>query len=196
MSITKVCTKCGVDKALTEFYAKKTAGDGRVSSCKECCKAQQNQYREENKETVKASQLRFRRDNQDKVSAWGREYYSKNKERIREAQSKYQDDNREELYKMNKKYRQSTEGKAVRNALGAKRRAQKLQATPAWADQDAIKAIYAEAQRLQETLGIEFHIDHIVPLQGELVCGLHVESNLQVIPAILNLKKSNKFKVQ
>ena len=89
----------------------------------------------------------------------------------------------------------SSDNRDRKNAHKARRRSAKLKATPEWADQDAIKVIYAEAQRLQDLLGIEFHIDHIVPLQGELVCGLHVENNLQVIPATLNLKKSNKFKV-
>ena len=88
------------------------------------------------------------------------------------------------------------ENKGPRNAINAKRRARKLQATPAWADQEAIKAIYAEARRLEDVLGIPMHCDHVVPLQGELVCGLHVETNLQVIPAALNVRKSNKFKVQ
>ena len=90
----------------------------------------------------------------------------------------------------------ASENKGKKNAHTAKRRAQKLQATPVWADHGAIEALYTDAQRVQDLLGIEMHIDHIIPLQGELVCGLHVESNLQVIPAILNLKKSNKFKVQ
>jgi hypothetical protein len=121
-------------------------------------------------------------------------YYQDNKEEHRKKQQIWRENNQERNRYL--KARHKRENRGAYNAHSAKRRAQKLQATPAWADQDAIKAIYAEAQRLQETLGIEFHIDHIVPLQGELVCGLHVESNLQVIPAILNLKKSNKFKVQ
>jgi len=88
------------------------------------------------------------------------------------------------------------DNKGVVNAYANKRRTQKLHATPAWADEEVIKEIYSEAQRLQEALGIDLHVDHIIPLQGELVCGLHVASNLQVIPAALNVRKSNKFKVQ
>lgn len=89
-----------------------------------------------------------------------------------------------------------TDNAALNNTHGAKRRATKLKATPSWADQKAITAIYKESRRLQDLLGIPMHIDHVVPLQGELVCGLHVETNLAIIPAALNLRKSNKFKVQ
>jgi len=194
MSATKVCKKCGVDKALTEYYSKKIAYDGKTPRCKECIKANQTKYRKENKETVQASQLRFRQENKEKVRKWGQEYYIKNKERIRDYHLEYVTANRQELYQKNREWKKKNRGAC--NAAEARRRAQKIQATPAWADQAAIKSLYEEAKRLQDLLGIEFHIDHVLPLQGELVCGLHVETNLQVVPATLNMKKSNKFKVE
>jgi len=121
-------------------------------------------------------------------------YYYKHRDRLITDAKNWSSENPERV-------RQNDINKRINNpalytAIRAKRRAAKLQATPAWADQKAITAIYAEARRLQETLGIPMHCDHIIPLQGELVCGLHVETNLQVIPAPLNLRKSNKFKVQ
>ena len=82
------------------------------------------------------------------------------------------------------------------NALVAKRRSAKLQRTVAWADLDAIKGFYKRAQILSEATGIPMEVDHVYPLQGELVSGLHVESNLQILPAAVNASKSNKFKVQ
>lgn len=66
-------------------------------------------------------------------------------------------------------------------------------ATPAWADRRAIARVYAIAAGLTRTTGILHHVDHIIPLQGELVTGLHVAENLKPIPAVDNLRKSNRF---
>mgnify|MGYP003114242515 CR=1 FL=1 len=77
-----------------------------------------------------------------------------------------------------------------------KRRAKKLNATPDWltVEQiDEIKAKYKEAKELETLTGEKHHVDHIVPLNNVLVCGLHVPWNLQVIPASVNLRKSNSF---
>ena len=82
------------------------------------------------------------------------------------------------------------------NALTAKRRASKLQATPTWLTPEQHKQIlefYTEAKRLEQETGIKHHVDHIVPLQGLNVCGLHVPWNLQVITAEENVRKSNKW---
>ena len=78
-------------------------------------------------------------------------------------------------------------------AAAMKRKAQKLHATPTWADETAIDAFYAEADRLTCEMGVKHQVDHILPLQGETVCGLHVPANLRVIPAIENLRKSNRI---
>jgi hypothetical protein len=68
-----------------------------------------------------------------------------------------------------------------------------LLATPAWADKKAIQAVYAECRRRTKETGKHHHVDHIIPLQGKHVCGLHVENNLQVLPSHENVKKSNKY---
>ena len=60
-------------------------------------------------------------------------------------------------------------------------------ATPKWADQEKIARIYIDANKSGK------HVDHIIPLRGKMVCGLHVENNLQAISASLNFWKSNRL---
>ena len=84
------------------------------------------------------------------------------------------------------------------NAYTAKRHTAKLNRTPAWLTEQDLKDIesfYTKTQELTEETGIQHHVDHIIPLQGELISGLHVPSNLQIIPAKENLQKGNKFEV-
>lgn len=64
--------------------------------------------------------------------------------------------------------------------------------TPAWANIDAIKALYECAEGKTRETGILHHVDHVVPLQGRRVSGLHVETNLQVLPAAENLRKNRR----
>jgi len=77
----------------------------------------------------------------------------------------------------------------------AKRKAMKLQRTPAWADMAAIRDFYKEALQLTEQTGVKYVVDHIIPLQGRLVCGLHVQNNLQVITSVENCQKHNHFEI-
>lgn len=70
----------------------------------------------------------------------------------------------------------------------AKRRAQKIDATPANADNAAIKALYALAEHLTKTTGFTYHVDHVIPLAKG---GLHHEDNLVVMRADINLRKSD-----
>lgn len=75
----------------------------------------------------------------------------------------------------------------------ARRKRLQQAATPLWADLNAIRKIYLMAAKLSKAKGIQHHVDHIIPINGRNVCGLHVEANLQVLPAKVNLSKSNKF---
>lgn len=78
-------------------------------------------------------------------------------------------------------------------AKTAKRRAALANRTPAWANLDAVTALYVAARRLTETTGVPHHVDHIIPLHGATVSGLHVETNLQILSARDNLQKGNRL---
>lgn len=159
----KKCTKCGEVKPLVEFHSDITKIDGRQATCKPCRIATSKEYRIKNAEKVRLS-----------ASSRSAKYYLNNAEKILSRTSEYQ-----------RKHPEKSCTKA------AKRRAAKLQRTPTWADHEKIKAIYAYAKFIEE-LGIKCHVDHIVPLQGKRVCGLHVHYNLRVVTDVENIKKHNK----
>lgn len=73
---------------------------------------------------------------------------------------------------------------------GKRRRRRETQATPAWADIKAIREMYKLAAFLTKSTGEAHVVDHIVPLAGKLVCGLHVHWNMQVIHWRENAVKS------
>ena len=75
----------------------------------------------------------------------------------------------------------------------ANRRAKRIQATPGWLKSDQTRPFHDEAASLSKSIKIKHEVDHIDPLNHELVCGLEVPNNLQVIPFSSNRSKSNKF---
>ena len=83
-----------------------------------------------------------------------------------------------------------------RNFYSGNARAKQLNRAPCWADKEAIKAVYVEARRLTWASGVEHHVDHEIPLQGEFVSGLHVHNNLQILTGSENSKKRNRFEVE
>lgn len=94
-------------------------------------------------------------------------------------------------YTHNRKARRQAELTIYRAAI----RASNLQRTPAWADHDAIAEVYRRAKMLALTTGVIHHVDHVIPLRGKMVSGLHVANNLQILTGADNLAKSNHFEV-
>ena len=93
-------------------------------------------------------------------------------------------------------YRKSPSQLAYHAYNESMREAQKLKATPKWltkSQRDEIRSFYTEAKRLTLETGVLHHVDHIVPLRSDVVCGLHVPWNLQVLTAEDNLRKNNSF---
>ena len=126
----------------------------------------------------------------EKVRAYGALYRARHqeKERVRNQNKriKYAD----KIRSTAQRYHADRPG--LKNLWDAKRRAQEKNATPSWAKDSKILEFYETAQGLSMLLGEWYHVDHTVPLQSKLVCGLHCEANLQILTATENLSKSNK----
>ena len=190
------------------------------SDCLACLKMRGYKWAKDNKEhknalsrelykitkpRVKASNKKWREANLEKSNATIKAYQEANKVHLYERQQiwrannsekvaistkKSKEKNKESILASGKKWRSKNKYKI--NEFKQRRQAQKLNATPSWADFDKIRWFYAEAKRLSNETGIKHHVDHIVPLKSKLVCGLHVHTNLQVLPALENQKKSNR----
>jgi hypothetical protein len=160
---------------------------------------------------------RNRKKSPEKVKAWNKNQYERlrqNKEFVdkkRELDRQYQKQNQEKTYVKTRawlaehpekaktyaaKHRKNNPG--AKNADTAKRRAVKIFCTPKWLNEDhiwAIKEAYLLAALRTKLFGFSWHVDHIIPLRGKHVSGLHVPWNLQVIPAVDNIRKGNKVQV-
>lgn len=147
------------------FYKNKSRPDGLQGYCKICKIARDRQYDSENRE---------------KVNAYARKHRKENKKHLVHL----------------KTYREKS--KAIRAKIQMQRKASKLQRTPKWLtefDLLKIKCYYQVAAMYSRESGFDWHVDHVIPLQGKNVSGLHVPSNLQIIPALDNMRKNNHYEV-
>ena len=113
---------------------------------------------------------------------------------VLKSKSRYRKKNRQSLRLKNSEYKKANRGR--HNAQWMKYYATKLSATPVWLTEvhyEDIKAMYLLAKKFEDIFGVAYHVDHIVPLQGKNVCGLHVPWNLQLLPASINLSKNNQY---
>lgn len=118
----------------------------------------------------------WQKENPSRAAANVQQWQSKNKSKIKVRQALW--------------YKEHYEVVAARDR---RRYANKLNASPKWANNFFIQEIYALAHLRTKVTGVKWHVDHIVPLKGKGVRGLHWEGNLQVIPAKVNMAKGNRY---
>lgn len=175
----KNCTHCNQVKPFEAFYASSTHKSGYASWCKDC-ESERNRLKNlNNRDTRLAKAKQWRDENKDKQAV---------------AIKNWREQNPEKLKAIYKDWAQRNKDKV--NAKWMKREASKKKRTPSWLTEDdmwMMEQAYDIAAKRKQMLGGEWHVDHIVPLQGKTVSGLHVPWNLQVIPAVENQRKSNKF---
>lgn len=161
----KTCSTCRQTLSLDAFSKNRGHKDGLQCLCKECHKAYARDYYQKNKEKHRALHREW-------VAA--HPGYDSEGQRARAAKRRKEQADRV-------------------NAQIAARKSYVKRATPSWANKFFIAEAYHIAKVREGMLGGKWHVDHIIPLRGKNVCGLHVENNLQVIPAQVNLRKHATF---
>lgn len=213
----KVCSGCNVEMLKEEFYKNIEAIDGLMHSCKSCTKVRASKHYKENKELINerarqerknlretnpeeyermlaCERERFHKRDKDECNEKSRQWARNNPEKSRVIKERWASNNLDKIRERTKSYRENN--KARYAFLANQRRARKLRATPTWLtneEHEDIFAYFVVREFFNTSMNDTYEVDHIVPLQGRGVCGLHVPWNLRVIPKAINSSKSNKL---
>jgi hypothetical protein len=192
--LTKTCSCCGEEKEFTEFSRNKRSKWGFRNKCKSCENIGHRERCSLDREGAAKRSREYYKLNHDLVVEKKRTYREENRELIRSQDKVHSLKRKDSKKEYDVSYRVNNRDK--RRSWSSKRRASILRRTPSWLTENnfkQIEAYFSLSERLSNCLGIEFHVDHIIPLQGKLVSGLHTPTNLQVLPATINIRKGNKY---
>lgn len=169
-----VSRKEAKEKGLTHYFTGTPCIHGHIArrrvndrNCAECDKLHKNIYRYKYPEKTREIKKANYYKHRDKHLAKRKRYVEKNRAKV--------------------------------NALAKAYKVRKKNRIPMWVDKKhmwLIKEAYELAALRTKQFGYSWHVDHVIPLQGELVSGLHVIENLRVIPGVDNIKKKNKYEIE
>ncbi len=194
----KQCSICKVIKTTKNFYKDKSRFDGLQYKCKDCDNKRHADHRIKNKneisirchnyylkniKLIKKQHKNYRNKNNKKIKEYSKLYFKNNKEKI----YRYIENNIEKIRELRKEYRKKNINKITKYlklyykqnrkkylAHSNKYKISKINRTPEWSDLKEIERIYNNCPN-------GYHVDHIIPLQGKNVSGLHVPQNLQYL---------------
>lgn len=174
-------------------------------ACTEAHKAAARKWYLANKEKAKASRKAHYEANKEKYVELNKRWKAANPDRLKEQPSRskcyhkpevqraYRERNADRIRdKARERFKTDPKYKAL-NALNA---AKRRRAACAWADATRVRTFYEEAARMTAETGVRYDVDHVVPLNHPLVCGLHNEFNLRVITASENRSRRNRFEIE
>lgn len=217
----KICAHCKEEKSVSDFWKKKSTYDGYQPSCKLCISSMNKSWKYNNKEKYKENTKRYNTNAATRKAEWYKNNKEKllsaskiKREKERQARpekpakekiqtkkrcpirrkiicAKYYESHKKEQSNRAKEWRIKNKDKAM--ATVARRRAKRKLALVNWRDDFIIKEIYALADLRTKMTKVKWEVDHIVPLQSDIVCGLHWEMNMQVITKSANIRKGNRY---
>jgi hypothetical protein len=204
----KRCTLFGMPQQFDHFYKDISKG-GLSSRCKNCVNNDQKLSYLKNPEKKKLSIKLWGKANPERVKTSKDKYALNHKEEKRTSNRLWAKANPEKVYLGSKRWHEANRKKSSENslayakrnpfkisAINARKNAAKLKRTPSWTTpkmKAEIEFFYWLANKMTKTFGVRHEVDHYYPLQGKLISGLHVPSNLRVITKQANCSKGNKF---
>lgn len=157
-------------------------------------RAEKSEYRKANPEAIQASKAKYAAANPEKLRALKAAGYARRADKARAYRERYYFENREKAVQTIQRWRAENPRKV--RELSARRKASVKRATPIWFsefDRFVVEEAYHLAVLRKEATGVSWELDHIVPLSGRTVCGLHVAGNFQLLPKPINNWKRHKF---
>ena len=166
----KVCSKCNAEKTLSEFHKHPLGINGYHPACKVCRSEERKRHYQNNRQKILVQTIQYNKRHKNRVAIYNKQWRKDHRTRMNQLCYEW----------------------LIRNPGKIQRRIVRRQ-TPLWANIKKIARIYELARWASKFTDEQLHVDHIVPLQGRLIAGLHVENNLQILPASQNCSKGNKF---
>jgi len=210
----KICTRCRGEKPLLQFKKQSRRASGYSAICKECSRIYEAKRRASKEHSIPSHKVCFGCNRKlpcvsfhkhsgmsdglshrcrECTSEYHADWYKKNAEKKKKASQVWVKKNPERKKSNDKRRYDIDKSTALHHATMRFRRKQK--ATPAWLNEEQkskIRMMYWLASDLFAISGEPYEVDHIIPIKGKGVCGLHVPWNLQILPKDINRSKGNK----
>lgn len=209
--IIQTCKQCNAGKPLTDFPLRKwktpsgALREGPRKICYACQRTIDNARYADPEKSRRTTHRAYKQKHAVKIAAQRKAYYEANRAKWLDPETGWRFSEKAKSYDLayrtdpeiaarkreyDREWRQANKPHLL--AKARLRQTHVARATPKWANLDAIRAVYEQAAQLTAETGAKHHVDHYYPLKGRLVCGLHVENNLQIITADANWRKANK----
>lgn len=180
-----LCYKCKENKDEAEFAIARSHALGRFYTCRPCAAIASKAYYAKNADSIRARTNAWKKSNKARVVAYMTAWRSENRDLDRSITAAWRSANGERMAEYSR-------GRRAQSLASTRRRqAAKIERTPLWADHEENQRRYDWAAMISDHTGVPHEVDHIIPLRGRSVCGLHWHGNLMVVTRAENRAKGH-----